>query len=156
MHISASEYLPFRLGFVLMVDRPNTLSIDAPTFTLGLGNARTTGRRPRTCRLAPMEAATAPARSALTWQRPLARVLAPQRSRPLDRKVPHWCLHARLANVKSGLMQALTISSAIALEKQFAEIAESQPELLARHYTEAGLIEKARQMCLCADVVTPT
>jgi predicted ATPase len=29
------------------------------------------------------------------------------------------------------------------LESQFAEIAESQPELLARHYTEAGLIEKA-------------
>jgi class 3 adenylate cyclase/predicted ATPase len=30
-----------------------------------------------------------------------------------------------------------------ALESQFAEIAESQPELLARHCTEAGLIEKA-------------
>jgi predicted ATPase/class 3 adenylate cyclase len=30
-----------------------------------------------------------------------------------------------------------------ALENQFAEIAESQPELLARHCTEAGLIEKA-------------
>jgi class 3 adenylate cyclase/predicted ATPase len=29
------------------------------------------------------------------------------------------------------------------LESQFAEIAESQPELLARHSTEAGLIEKA-------------
>src|SRR5262249_46920432 len=29
------------------------------------------------------------------------------------------------------------------LENQFPEIAESQPELLARHYTEAGLIEKA-------------
>jgi predicted ATPase len=29
------------------------------------------------------------------------------------------------------------------LERQFAEIAENQPELLARHYTEAGLIEKA-------------
>jgi class 3 adenylate cyclase/predicted ATPase len=29
------------------------------------------------------------------------------------------------------------------LEGEFAEIAESQPELLARHYTEAGLIEKA-------------
>jgi class 3 adenylate cyclase/predicted ATPase len=36
-------------------------------------------------------------------------------------------LHARIANV---------------LESQFAEIAESQPELLARHCTEAGLIEK--------------
>jgi class 3 adenylate cyclase/predicted ATPase/DNA polymerase III delta prime subunit len=29
------------------------------------------------------------------------------------------------------------------IESQFAEIAESQPELLARHCTEAGLIEKA-------------
>src|SRR5436190_21890048 len=29
------------------------------------------------------------------------------------------------------------------LEGQFTEIAENQPELLARHYTEAGLIEKA-------------
>jgi predicted ATPase len=29
------------------------------------------------------------------------------------------------------------------LEREFAEIAESQPELLARHCTEAGLIEKA-------------
>jgi len=32
---------------------------------------------------------------------------------------------------------------AATLESQFAEIAEAQPELLARHYTEAGLIEKA-------------
>jgi class 3 adenylate cyclase/predicted ATPase len=37
-------------------------------------------------------------------------------------------LHARIAE---------------ALESQFAEIAESQPELLARHCTEAGLTEKA-------------
>ena len=29
------------------------------------------------------------------------------------------------------------------LKAKFAEIAESQPELLARHCTEAGLIEKA-------------
>jgi hypothetical protein len=28
-------------------------------------------------------------------------------------------------------------------ESQFTEIAENQPELLARHCTEAGLIEKA-------------
>jgi predicted ATPase/class 3 adenylate cyclase len=41
---------------------------------------------------------------------------------------PRRALHARIADV---------------LESQFAEIAESQPELLARHYTEAGLIEKA-------------
>jgi hypothetical protein len=29
------------------------------------------------------------------------------------------------------------------LESDFAEIAENQPEVLARHCTEAGLIEKA-------------
>jgi predicted ATPase len=41
---------------------------------------------------------------------------------------PRRKLHARIAAV---------------LEKQFPEVAESQPELLARHCTEAGLIEKA-------------
>ena len=41
---------------------------------------------------------------------------------------PRRALHARIAE---------------ALESQFAEIAEKQPELLARHCTEAGLIEKA-------------
>jgi hypothetical protein len=40
-------------------------------------------------------------------------------------------LHARIAEV---------------LENQFTEIAENQPELLARHYTEAGLIEKAASL----------
>jgi class 3 adenylate cyclase/predicted ATPase len=41
---------------------------------------------------------------------------------------PRRALHARIAET---------------LESQFAEIAESQPELIAHHYTEAGLIEKA-------------
>ena len=41
---------------------------------------------------------------------------------------PRRALHARIAET---------------LESQFAEIAESQPEILARHCTEAGLIEKA-------------
>jgi predicted ATPase/class 3 adenylate cyclase len=41
---------------------------------------------------------------------------------------PRRALHARIAD---------------ALETHFPEIAESQPELLARHCTEAGLIEKA-------------
>jgi predicted ATPase/class 3 adenylate cyclase len=41
---------------------------------------------------------------------------------------PRRALHARIAET---------------LENQFAEIAESQPELLARHCTEAGLIDKA-------------
>jgi predicted ATPase len=41
---------------------------------------------------------------------------------------PRRALHARIAET---------------LERQFGEIAESQPELLARHCTEAGLIDKA-------------
>ena len=41
---------------------------------------------------------------------------------------PRRAIHARIAE---------------ALESQFTEIAESQPELLALHYTEAGRIEKA-------------
>jgi class 3 adenylate cyclase/predicted ATPase len=39
--------------------------------------------------------------------------------------------------------RALHARIAEALESQFPDIAESQPELLARHCTEAGLIEKA-------------
>jgi class 3 adenylate cyclase/predicted ATPase len=39
--------------------------------------------------------------------------------------------------------RALHARIAETLESQFAEIAENQPELLARHCTEAGLIEKA-------------
>jgi class 3 adenylate cyclase/predicted ATPase len=41
---------------------------------------------------------------------------------------PRRTLHARIAET---------------IEREFAEIAESRPELLARHWTEAGLIEKA-------------
>jgi class 3 adenylate cyclase/tetratricopeptide (TPR) repeat protein len=41
---------------------------------------------------------------------------------------PRRALHARISET---------------LESQFAEVAENQPELLARHCTEAGLIEKA-------------
>jgi class 3 adenylate cyclase/predicted ATPase len=44
---------------------------------------------------------------------------------------PRRALHARIAET---------------LESQFAEIAENQPELLARHCTEAGLIEKAANL----------
>ena len=39
--------------------------------------------------------------------------------------------------------RALHASIGKVLESQFAEIAENQPELVARHYTEAGQIEKA-------------
>ena len=41
---------------------------------------------------------------------------------------PRRALHARIAQI---------------LESQFPDIAESRPELLARHFTEAGLIEKS-------------
>ncbi len=44
---------------------------------------------------------------------------------------PRCALHARIAK---------------ALETHFAKIAETQPELLARHYTEAGLVEKAASL----------
>jgi class 3 adenylate cyclase/predicted ATPase len=44
---------------------------------------------------------------------------------------PRRTLHARIAEI---------------LESQFAESAERQPELLARHCTEAGLIEKAASL----------
>ena len=44
---------------------------------------------------------------------------------------PRRALHARVAET---------------LESQFLEIAENQPELLARHCTEAGLIEKAASL----------
>jgi predicted ATPase len=44
---------------------------------------------------------------------------------------PRRALHARIAEI---------------LEGSFADIAESQPELLARHCTEAGLIEKAASL----------
>src|SRR5271169_3946087 len=39
--------------------------------------------------------------------------------------------------------RALHASIAETLESQFADVAENRPELLARHFTEAGLIEKA-------------
>ena len=44
---------------------------------------------------------------------------------------PRRVLHARIAEV---------------LESQFSDIAESQPELLARHYTKADLIEKSARL----------
>ena len=44
---------------------------------------------------------------------------------------PRRALHARIAET---------------LESQFADVVESQPELLARHCTEAGLIEKAASL----------
>jgi len=42
--------------------------------------------------------------------------------------------------------RALHASIAEVLEQQFTEIAEAHPDLLARHYTEAGLIDKAASL----------
>ena len=42
--------------------------------------------------------------------------------------------------------RALHARIAASLESEFGEIAENQPELLARHYSEAGLIEKAASL----------
>jgi predicted ATPase len=42
-----------------------------------------------------------------------------------------------------GLRQALHAQIALALETRSPEIGDSQPELLAQHYTEAGLVEKS-------------
>ena len=52
---------------------------------------------------------------------------------------PRRALHARIAET---------------LESQFLEIAENQPELLARHCTEAGLIEKAASLWESGTAVT--
>jgi class 3 adenylate cyclase/predicted ATPase len=56
--------------------------------------------------------------------------------------------HALVRDASYGTLlresrRALHARIAEAVESQFAEIAESQPELLAHHCTEAGLIEKA-------------
>jgi hypothetical protein len=43
--------------------------------------------------------------------------------------------------IRSGQFNPLAVAEV--LESQFSDIAENQPELLARHCTEAGQIEKA-------------
>ena len=60
----------------------------------------------------------------------------------------YWFKHALVRDAAYGTLlreprRALHARIAEILESQFAEIAESQPELLARHCTEAGQIEKA-------------
>ena len=88
------------------------------------GNGTSIGARPSHCgRLAVSGKACRRTRlicssTRLCRTRPMARLL----------REPRRALHARIAET---------------LESQFADIAENQPELLARHCTEAGLIEKA-------------
>src|SRR2546421_9949489 len=45
-----------------------------------------------------------------------------------------------------GSRRVLHAGIAEILESQFAEAAESQPELLARHYTKADLIDKSARL----------
>ncbi len=59
--------------------------------------------------------------------------------------------HALVQDVAHGTMlreprRALHAHIAETIEIKFAEIAERQPELLARHYTEAGLIERGARL----------
>jgi predicted ATPase len=59
--------------------------------------------------------------------------------------------HALIQDVAYGTLlreprRALHACIAETIESQFADIAENQPELLARHYAEAGLIEKAASL----------
>jgi class 3 adenylate cyclase/predicted ATPase len=60
----------------------------------------------------------------------------------------YWFKHALVRDAAYGTLlreprRALHARIAETLESRFADIAETQPELLARHCTEAGLIEKA-------------
>src|SRR5271170_4917609 len=69
-----------------------------------------------------------------------------RRGRPPDAE--YTFKHALVQDAAYGTLlrdsrRALHTRIAETLESQFPEIAESQPELLARHCTEAALIEKA-------------
>ena len=93
---------------------------------------------------------------------PVARLPEPELAAALDRLLqsgllsrqgapPHATYlfkHALVQDAAYGTLlreprRALHARIAEAIENQFPNIAESQPELLARHCTEAGLIEKA-------------
>ena len=54
-----------------------------------------------------------------------------------------WCRTRPTARFSANADARLHARIAEVLETQFPEIAESRPELVARHCTEAGLIEKA-------------
>ena len=68
-----------------------------------------------------------------------------RRTRPICSSTP-WCRTRPMARLLREPRRALHARIAETLESQFAEIAENQPELLARHCTEAGLIEKAASL----------
>jgi len=66
-------------------------------------------------------------------------------------EIPHAVYTFKHALVRdaayAGLLKSrraeLHAAIAIALERQFPEVVQTQPETLAHHLTEAGLIEKA-------------
>ncbi len=64
-------------------------------------------------------------------------------SAPRRRARRRWVQDAAYGTLLREPRRALHARIAETLENQFAEIAENQPELLARHCTEAGLIEQA-------------
>jgi predicted ATPase len=72
----------------------------------------------------------------------------------------HALLEEALHDALSAGRKALHRKIAGAMEARFPEVAERQPELLAQHFTEAGLPEKAvlqaqgggpisREFCQC-------
>ena len=65
--------------------------------------------------------------------------------RPICSNMP-WCRMRPTARCCASRDARFMPASPKPLKSQFAEIAENQPELLARHCTEAGLIEKAANL----------
>ena len=62
----------------------------------------------------------------------------------------HWCRMPPTARSYESARRALHARIAETLETQFADIAERQPEILARHLTEAGRTERAVEQWLKA------
>ncbi|MGY4623180.1 hypothetical protein [Bradyrhizobium sp. USDA 4486] len=63
----------------------------------------------------------------------------------------YWFKHALVQDAAYNTLlreprRALHAHIAEALERRFAEIAESQPELVARHYTSAELFQKSARL----------
>jgi class 3 adenylate cyclase/predicted ATPase len=96
---------------------------------------------------------------------PVAQLTEPELNSALERLVqagllsrqgvkPHATYlfnHALVQDAAYGTLlrearRALHARIAASLESEFGEVAENQPELLARHYSEAGLIEKAASL----------
>ena len=68
-----------------------------------------------------------------------------RRMQPTCSSMP-WCKTRPMARCCASRDVRFTLASPKPWKRQFSEIAESQPELLARHCAEAGLIEKAADL----------